>query len=675
MMYSKHNIRPKTSKISRSSLTEPGEATVFAHAWCDVVERMTRHQLRDQADDLKDLFLIAIGDGLDIKFSESNNSREAREELRKSLKKLARDYRPRRIHVKCKIDRRVDWLANSLGLDEVHCAILALMSRTEVYDEWKNLLDTISGRNARIDARQISLITGLSAPLVEDRLAPNGRLCGTGLIDFDGDGELSASNFLLRIARSSSAPARLARQLMPSAAKSTLSWTDFDHIGPQCDIAQKLVESEGGVNILLYGPPGTGKSEFARLLAERCQKKAIFAGLSDDSGGEPHRNERLAHLAILRGLTRKDNSRLIIMDEADDILTLGVFNERGGRSKMFLNRLIEEGARPTIWIINEQRCLEESILRRMSIAIEFPRPPLPVRERIVMRSAKKAQIALTDNETRRLASLPAAPALIANAFAQAKRAGGGAVEALKIADGLITAIEGRPPLPVKLPTQYDPSLAMADIDLNSLASKLEKATSQEWSLQLSGPSGTGKSAFARHLAQRLGLDLIEKRGSDLLGMYVGETEANMARAFAEAARSNAILLIDEADDFLSNRREAQRSWERSMVNEMLRQMEELQSPFIATTNLAECLDPATQRRFTLQVKFRPLDRGRASALFRHYFRKSIPEGTELRGQTPGDFAVVAKRATLLGETDPIVLTEWLKGEAALRGHGKGVIGF
>ncbi|WP_232493846.1 AAA family ATPase [Novosphingobium kaempferiae] len=50
-----------------------------------------------------------------------------------------------------------------------------------------------------------------------------------------------------------------------------------------------------------------------------------------------------------------------------------------------------------------------------------------------------------------------------------------------------------------------------------------------WSLLLSGPSGTGKSAYARHLAQRMGLEVEDCRGADLLSPYVGGTEAKIAR--------------------------------------------------------------------------------------------------------------------------------------------------
>ena len=89
-----------------------------------------------------------------------------------------------------------------------------------------------------------------------------------------------------------------------------------------------------------------------------------------------------------------------------------------------------------------------------------------------------------------------------------------------------------------------------------------------------------------------------------------------------------------------------------MVNEMLRWMEGLRAPFVATTNLAHGLDPATQRRFTLRVVFRTLTPARAAGLFERYFGAVLPAGmAPLEGLTPGDFGVVAARAAQLGERD------------------------
>lgn len=597
------------------------------------------------------------------------------EKFLRRLINILRHQRGARAPAPAPLDRRIDWLVKLLELDDIERDILAILVRCALHQEWQNLLTALPGRGNNPGPNRIAMLTGQSTSRIEQRLRPGSRLFATGLIRNDGDGEYRAEDFLERIGLTQTAPSRLGEVLMPRSRKASLEWSDFDHVGELRDIAFRLLAGGGGVPILLYGPPGTGKTEFAHLLAERAGMRAVLAGQEDQSGGEPTRGERLGHLVILRALTRNDPTRIVVMDEADDILLLGGERGREGRSKLWLNNLIEGAARPTIWIVNEPGMLEESIVRRMALAIEFPTPPLHVRRRIVARQARKARLRLSDSEAARLAALPAAPAVLGSAIRSARAVGGGAAEAVAIGAGLVTAITGRPPEPFALPAAYDPALAFADCDLEGLAGRLQATPDRGWSLLLSGPSGTGKSAYARHLADRLGVALIERRGSDLLGMFVGETEAQIARAFAEAAQGGALLLIDEADDFLSDRREATRSWERSMVNEMLRQMETLRAPFVATTNLADRLDPATQRRFTMHARFRALDPGRAASLYAASFGHALPNGVALEGQTPGDFAVVAKRAKLLGEGNPLRLVHWLRAEAAARGEGRAVMGF
>ena len=164
------------------------------------------------------------------------------------------------------------------------------------------------------------------------------------------------------------------------------------------------------------------------------------------------------------------------------------------------------------------------------------------------------------------------------------------------------------------------------------------------------------------------------RASDLMSPYVGETEARISAAFRRCGEAGTLLLLDEADSFLFDRQGATRSWESGMVNEMLRSMEALRAPFIATTNLIDRMDPATQRRFTLRVSFQSLPRQQVAALFARYFDKAMPEPLA-EGLTPGDFAVVAHRARLLGEARPEMLYDWLVAERNARGPERGRMGF
>ena len=78
---------------------------------------------------------------------------------------------------------------------------------------------------------------------------------------------------------------------------------------------------------------------------------------------------------------------------------------------------------------------------------------------------------------------------------------------------------------------------------------------------------------------------------------MGETEQRLAAMFHDAESDGAVLLLDEADSFLQDRRGALRNHEVSEVNELLQGMEHFRGVFICTTNLIERLDQASLRRF------------------------------------------------------------------------------
>jgi SpoVK/Ycf46/Vps4 family AAA+-type ATPase len=76
-----------------------------------------------------------------------------------------------------------------------------------------------------------------------------------------------------------------------------------------------------------------------------------------------------------------------------------------------------------------------------------------------------------------------------------------------------------------------------------------------------------------------------------------------------------VLLLDEADSFLQDRRGAQRTYEVTEVNEMLQGMERFHGIFICTTNLMDRVDQAALRRFTFKIQFKPLTRVQRESMF------------------------------------------------------------
>jgi transitional endoplasmic reticulum ATPase len=315
---------------------------------------MTPHQLRDRGE----ILFRLVCEIFEIKESAEGAKRRDQIDFPSALREFASRAKPKRSTAGTALDKRMKWVGQTLGLDAVEQSILGIMARVGMHDEWGELVAAIPGKGHSPSAGKLALLAGITPSRIEVSLAPGSRLSGTGLVDRDGDGEYSAGAFLLRIARSSATLAQLSRQLIPPAQASTLKWEDFEHLGPQRDIARRLVIGGAGSAILLYGPPGTGKTEFARLLATLSGAKAVFAGESDDDGQEPSRNERLAHLVLLRALTRNDAERIVVVDEADDVLELGRGESRGRRSKLWLNRLVESSERPTVWIVNEPGCVK-----------------------------------------------------------------------------------------------------------------------------------------------------------------------------------------------------------------------------------------------------------------------------------------------------------------------------
>ncbi len=574
------------------------------------------------------------------------------------------------------LDKRMDWLGRAFGLDRVERDGLNILARVELFPEWRSLVESII-RSGHLTLDLLAKMTGHGKGVLDQRFHAGSRLVRAGLIHSDADGDIRVGQFLARLARMRlSRPEALTERLMPEAGPSRLGHHDFAHLGREAELALSLVAARKGASILLYGPPGTGKTEFALHIVRSAGLIPVMAGMTDEHGDEPNRRDRIAHVTLLRELTRGQESHAIIADEADDILHYDWGSDsRNSFSKAWLNAFVDAPGPPTIWIVNDVSSLAETTVRRMDHAVRFDLPPAAVRRRIVGRHARIAGLALTGVQTSALAALPASPAVLETAVTGAATIGGGIEDAQLIGSGLVEALTGSPPPPFSLPAAYDPELARADRDLTDLARRLASSADRSWSLLLHGASGTGKSAFAHYVASAMGLDIQVERGSDLLNPYVGGTERLIAAAFHRAARQKAVLLIDEADDFLSDRRGAVRSWERTMVSEMLRQMESLRAPFIATTNLADRLDPATQRRFTLQAEFKVLDEGRANTQFRRWFGIDPPSAMPLVGLTPGDFAQVSRRAGLLGENGADRLARWLLDEARARGAVKQPLGF
>lgn len=132
-----------------------------------------------------------------------------------------------------------------------------------------------------------------------------------------------------------------------------------------------------------------------------------------------------------------------------------------------------------------------------------------------------------------------------------------------------------------------------------------------------GAPGTGKTETVLQIAKKTGRDLIQVNVSEIKSMWVGESEKNIKGIFddykkkVKQSTKAPILLFNEADAIIGKRQvgaeRAVEKMENSIQNIILQEIEQLDGILIATTNLAENMDKAFERRFLYKIKFEKPD--------------------------------------------------------------------
>lgn len=139
---------------------------------------------------------------------------------------------------------------------------------------------------------------------------------------------------------------------------------------------------------------------------------------------------------------------------------------------------------------------------------------------------------------------------------------------------------------------------------------------------LSGPPGNGKTSLAEGVAEALALPLLTVRYDALVGAYLGETNARLAKLFEYARSTPCVLFFDEFDAVGKERGDVHETGEiKRVVSFLLMQIDQLPSYVvaIAATNHAELLDRAVWRRFQLRIDMPRPDAARRAVLVSRFF--------------------------------------------------------
>ncbi|MBW7900908.1 MAG: ATP-binding protein [Rhodocyclaceae bacterium] len=616
----------------------------------------------------------------------------------------------------------VQRLAQLAGLSAVDERILvfAILVREE------HMLRTVARFLGDMNLERVfqSVAAVLAVPASDVRMALRGQgtLLRSGLVstrkqhgylhDLSEWLDLLSDSFAMQMTLAQADPVNLLRGKVNPVAPGNLHLADYAHVQESLDalmpyLHQATATRKKGVNIYIHGAPGTGKSQLARTVAAALGYELFDVANEDEDGAPADRAERLQAYRAAQSFFAQRRA-LIVFDEAEDVfddgtrMFLRLFGDDRsgtGKDKGWINHALENNPLPTIWLSNANH-LDPAFMRRFDMVFELPVPPRKQREKIVLdacgdmvdaASAKSLAKALSEVETLAPAVVTRAASVVQAIRARHETQGvdfsvAQKTRMLQHLIGNTLEAQGHAALkrhdPDRLPEVYDPAFIHADTDLAVVAEGIETAGGAR--LCLYGPPGTGKTAYGRWLAEQLGKPLIVRRASDILSKWVGGTEKNMACAFREAERENAVLLMDEVDSFLQDRRGASKSWEVTAVNEMLTQMESFGGVFIASTNLMDGLDPAALRRFDLKARFDFLKPEQAAELLRHqcaHLGLAAPNDADLealdrlKNLTPGDFAATLRQHRFRPIASAAQWVRSLQGECALKEGAKAAIGF
>jgi len=404
-----------------------------------------------------------------------------------------------------------------------------------------------------------------------------------------------------------------------------------------------------GITMLFSGPPGTGKTLTARAVAHHLGRRLLLVDAARLAGQDRAFEQNLDNLmreARLQGA-------VLFFDECEGLFAAQ--NRLGGHLPALLQAL-EQFEGVCLLATNLPQILDHALDRRILYRVNFATPTAVMREAIW--------------EVHFPATLPRAADVDLPYLARRFEFTGGYIKnAVLLAAGAAAGRAAAAQAPLGL-TQRDLLEAcysqlrsrlheladhdQADLRLDDLilpddikrqiveiieAVSAQSRVFRDWgfgkkfnkgrglSALFDGEPGTGKTLSAEVIAAELGLGLYRVNVANVVSKYIGETEKNLTRIFAEARGSQSVLLFDEADSLFAKRVEVKHSNDRFAnmeTNVLLQLIERYDGLVILTTNLKTSIDNAFERRLSFKINFPFPDAETRTSIWRHLIPEDAP---------------------------------------------------
>ena len=578
----------------------------------------------------------------------------------------------------------LEQINHHFGLSTLETDIILFATLLELDSSYGNCYDLYSSYSNRDFHPFLAHILNVPGKQITEVLSKDGVLYQSGLLklhsssrEVDQKFDLLKSFCIALDSPQQTIESLFSDFIMP-APVATLTPQHYKHIEKDYTRLSKYLKvicdkKIRGANILIYGPPGTGKTQWVRTLADDLKIKLYEISVEDAEGEILSGKERVTACQLAQKLLEKGSLQALLFDEIEDLFQTDIFAQLAGNghrssqtNKGWINQLLENNAVPTFWLSNDISTMNDAFLRRFDLVFDLPAPPHSVRKQMLNEAL--SELAVSDKWIDRMSHLEHLPPAIINRATRVNEIIGESDPELieknleQIMGNTLKAM-GHKHKAINPVTSsfYDPELINTKAPLDKISQGLNATRTGR--LCFFGPPGTGKSAYAKYLANHLEIPLIAKRASDIIDCYLGNTEKNIASMFEQATKEKGLLLLDEADSFLRDRKASRHSWETTQVNELLVQMENFDGIFICSTNLMNDLDEAALRRFDFKLEFTYLKPEQAWLLLNGFLsetvnRLSATKKTKLKKQlatlqllTPGDFATIKRKLTLLDELD------------------------